>query len=114
MREGRPFGLLAVYKFIRGDVAERPSALGPGRKFQEVAMKHRFAGLAALLWVTAAFPPRQLAQNNKPLATTKAPSETSALSHDLSGVWMQFPGGNIPGTPGMDGINQNFRPPFTP
>lgn len=77
-------------------------------------MQHRFVGMVALLWAVGAFPPSLFAQNNKQLEKTKTPSGTRALSHDLSGVWMQFPGGNIPGTPGMDGINQNFRPPLTP
>ena len=43
------------------------------------------------------------------LASTAAP-----LSHDLSGVWMQYPDGDIVGTPGMNGVNEHFRPPLTP
>jgi hypothetical protein len=36
------------------------------------------------------------------------------LSPDLSGVWMQYPEGDVPGTPGMNTVNQRFRPPLTP
>jgi hypothetical protein len=36
------------------------------------------------------------------------------LSHDLSGVWMQYRDGDVPGTPGMNGVNEHFRPPLTP
>jgi len=37
-----------------------------------------------------------------------------AFSHDLSGVWMQYPDGPVPGVPGMNAIDERFRPPFTP
>jgi hypothetical protein len=36
------------------------------------------------------------------------------LSHDLSGVWMQYRDGDVPGTPGMNGVNERYRPPLTP
>jgi hypothetical protein len=39
---------------------------------------------------------------------------TGHLSHDLSGVWMQYPDGDIQGTPGMNGVNEHYRPPLTP
>ena len=45
--------------------------------------------------------------------TPPAPSVTGSLSHDLSGVWMQYPDGDIPGTPGMNGVNEHYRPPLT-
>src|SRR5258706_14924011 len=37
-----------------------------------------------------------------------------ALSHDLSGVWMQYPDGPVPGVPAMNPIDERFRPSFTP
>jgi hypothetical protein len=37
-----------------------------------------------------------------------------ALSHDLSGVWMQYPDGNVPGVPGMNAVDNRTRPPLTP
>ena len=36
------------------------------------------------------------------------------LSHDLSGVWMQYPDGNVPGVPGMNAVDNRTRPPLTP
>jgi hypothetical protein len=36
-----------------------------------------------------------------------------ALSHDLSGVWMQYPANAGPGVPGMNGVDEKFRPPLT-
>jgi hypothetical protein len=36
-----------------------------------------------------------------------------ALSHDLSGVWMQYPAGGAPGVPGMNAVDEKFRPPLT-
>jgi len=47
-------------------------------------------------------------------AQTSQPPTVPALSHDLSGVWMQYRDGDIPGTPGMNGVNEHFRPPVTP
>ncbi|HEV7966572.1 MAG TPA: hypothetical protein VGP19_03315 [Candidatus Acidoferrales bacterium] len=43
-------------------------------------------------------------------ATAAAP----ALVHDLSGVWMQYPDGNVPGVPGMNAVDERTRPPLTP
>jgi hypothetical protein len=36
------------------------------------------------------------------------------LSHNLSGVWMQYPDGDIPGIPGMNAVDDRTRPPLTP
>jgi hypothetical protein len=41
-------------------------------------------------------------------------SSASALSHDLSGVWMQYPEGDVPGVPGMNAVSIKTRPPLTP
>jgi hypothetical protein len=45
---------------------------------------------------------------------TNQPSATRTLSHDLSGVWMQYPDGDIPGIPGMNAVDDKTRPPLTP
>ena len=50
-----------------------------------------------------------------PKASTNYHQATApSLSHDLSGVWMQYPDGPVPGVPGMNAIDERFRPPFTP
>ena len=45
--------------------------------------------------------------------TTKTDSASTALSHDLSGVWMQYPDGDVPGVPGMNAVSNRTRPPLT-
>ena len=52
-------------------------------------------------------------QSAKPSDASKT-QDTAPLSHDLSGVWMQYRDGDVPGTPGMNGVNEHFRPPLTP
>jgi hypothetical protein len=66
--------------------------------------------LGAVLTLT----PNTLAQASKPSEAAKPPDAAAPLSHDLSGVWMQYPEGDVPGTPGMNTVNQKFRPPLTP
>jgi hypothetical protein len=52
-------------------------------------------------------------QSAKPSDAAQAQG-AAPLSHDLSGVWMQYRDGDVPGTPGMNGVNEHFRPPLTP
>ncbi len=73
------------------------------RKFLPV----RLACSLSLLGVALFFSPVGFAQ-------TKTQDTASSLSHDLSGVWMQHRDGDVPGTPGMNGVNEHFRPPLTP
>jgi hypothetical protein len=47
-------------------------------------------------------------------AQTGQPSATPGLSHDLSGVWMQYPDGDVPGVPGMNAVSNRTRPALTP
>ena len=68
----------------------------------------------AFLAFALAFSPFLIAQTNKPSETTKSQDPAPSLSHDLSGVWMQYRDGDVPGTPGMNGVNEHFRPPLTP
>jgi hypothetical protein len=73
----------------------------------------RFARALAIWGTMLALSPSVMAQTGKQLQTD-TPAASSALSHDLSGVWMQYPDGPAPGVPGMNAIDQRFRPPFTP
>jgi hypothetical protein len=77
--------LLPLFPFLRGMVH---------------AMQ--FAGALAFLGAILSFGPILPAQT--------AP----ALPHDLSGVWMQYPDGNVPGVPGMNAVDNRTRPPLTP
>ena len=40
-------------------------------------------------------------------------TQAVSLSHDLSGVWMQYPDGDVPGVPGMNAVSNKARPPLT-
>jgi hypothetical protein len=73
------------------------------RKFVAV----RLACSLALLGAALLSPPIGFAQ-------AKTQDAASPLSHDLSGVWMQYRDGDVPGTPGMNGVNEHYRPPLTP
>ena len=59
-----------------------------------------------------------LAQDKAQAGAAKPPdaasNATSAPSRDLSGVWMQYPDGPVPGLPGMNAVDTRTRPPFTP
>jgi hypothetical protein len=76
------------------------------------------AGTCAFLGALLAFSPVGFAQTSapadKPSDSAKAQDNATPLSHDLSGVWMQYREGDVPGTPGMNGVNEHFRPPLTP
>ena len=72
----------------------------------------------AFLFAAISFSPAIFAQSNsqpRNASDSAKPADSPAsLSHDLSGVWMQYRDGDVPGTPGMNGVNQHFRPPLTP
>jgi hypothetical protein len=72
------------------------------------------AGALALLGVILAFAPILSAQTGQASGTRQAPGATPTLSHDLSGVWMQYPDGDVPGVPGMNAVSNRTRPPLTP
>jgi hypothetical protein len=89
----------------------RPRAYGDsGRRFLPI----RLACSLTALGVALTLAPNALAQNNKPSEAAKTQDSAIPLSHDLSGVWMQYPQGDVPGTPGMNTVNERFRPPLTP
>ncbi len=80
---------------------------------------HRCAILIAPLAAALSFSPPAFSQtNSQPEKSAADAAKTSGaaqgLSHDLSGVWMQYRDGDVPGTPGMNGVNEHFRPPLTP
>ena len=74
----------------------------------------RLAGSLAILAAALALTPIAFAQTGKATEAAKTQDAAAPLSHDLSGVWMQYPQGDLPGTPGMNTVNERFRPPLTP
>ena len=68
------------------------------------------SGSLAVLGVMLAFAPAMPAQTSSLRACPAAP----ALSHDLSGVWMQFPDKKVDGVAIVGGIDEQSRPPLTP
>ena len=94
------------------------------RRFGFLGRRPRFGrrvrlALAALLAVAVlSLSPSGFAQKDPKTAKAaepqKAQESSKPLSHDLSGVWMQYRDGDVPGTPGMNGVNEHFRPPLTP
>jgi hypothetical protein len=77
-------------------------------------LRSRSGSSLSVLGALLVLAPMIRAQNNKPSEAKKTPPAAAALSHDLSGVWMQYPQGDVPGTPGLNAINEKFRPPLTP
>jgi hypothetical protein len=80
------------------------------RKF----LTRRQACSLTVLGTLLSLAPHTFAQTTKPSDAAKTQGAAAPLSHDLSGVWMQYPQGDVPGTPGMNTVNQRFRPPLTP
>jgi hypothetical protein len=90
-----------------------------------IPTRRRAASIAALAPLLL-LPPIALSQDTHrsqtarpPDAAVGAPSPAAntparALSHDISGVWMQYPEGVVKGVPGMNAIDESLRPPLTP
>src|SRR5258708_38985966 len=76
--------------------------------------KERCALFLVVLASGLALTPITFAQIGKPSNSEKATNAPSGLSHDLSGVWMQYPDGIVEGVPGMNAVDANVRPPLTP
>jgi len=75
------------------------------------------AGMVAALGVALfVLPPKLPAQGNAPLSNPKppAPPPGTPLSHDLNGVWMQYPDERVNGVQIVTGIDGKTRPPLTP
>ena len=50
----------------------------------------------------------------QPAQAKQTQDAASNLSHDLSGVWMQYPDGSVEGVLGMNAVDAKYRPPLTP
>lgn len=83
-------------------------------EFGRVLLAMRLVGCLAILGAALCVTLNACAQNGKPSEAAKTQETAAPLSHDLSGVWMQYPQGDLPGTPGMNTVNERFRPPLTP
>ena len=90
------------------------SSLLPILLLRRKVLAMRLATTFFILGAILGFPLAAFAQTDKQMEAPKTPVAPSALSHDLSGVWMQYPDGPTPGVPGMNAIDERFRPPFTP
>ena len=87
---------------------------GTVRDLRRMVFEMRFAVHIAVLGAALALASLTFAQTGKVSEAAKTQGAAEPLSHDLSGVWMQYPQGDVPGTPGMNTVNQRFRPPLTP
>jgi hypothetical protein len=96
-------------------------SFGPGQSRMLRSLRRIAVSLAAL-GAVAVFAPLMCAQSPQPsgprdatgATASAAPATTGALSHDLSGVWMQYSAKNSQGQPVLGGIDQETRPPLTP
>jgi len=81
-------------------------------------MHHRLTHSFGVLAAAIAFSPIVFAQTSQPSETKKPPAASSSpakgLSHDLSGVWMQYDDGTAPGFARMNAVDDRTRPPLTP
>jgi hypothetical protein len=95
-------------------LSQLPSLPFPQPRFTVVWFASALAALAAIL----NFAPHVSAQTDQPAGRAQAsavnPAATTSLPHDLSGVWMQYPDGDVPGVPGMNAVSNKTRPPLTP
>jgi hypothetical protein len=79
----------------------------------DLSLISQFLLAAALIFPVAACAQTASAPGSKADAP-KTDSASTVLSHDLSGVWMQYPDGEVPGVPGMNAVSNRTRPPLTP
>jgi hypothetical protein len=84
------------------------------RKLLAMRLAASLGALAAILVFSMRGFAQADPQADRPSDTEKSRDVSAPLSHDLSGVWMQYRDGDVPGTPGMNGVNERFRPPLTP
>ena len=82
------------------------SSHAPGLNHKVLAIQ--FAAALVSLGAAMALPPNSFAQSGKPSEAANPQVAAEPLSHDLSGVWMQYPEGDIPGTPGMNTVIKGF------
>ena len=84
------------------------------RVLRQKVLALRLAGSLAIFVAVLASTPTMSAQTVKPTEPAKTQDAAAPLSHDLSGVWMQYPDGPAPGVPGMNAVSNRARPPLTP
>jgi len=81
-------------------------------------MRHRVTSSLGVLVATLTVLPNVLAQKGSRSRTTRppaaAPAAAAPLSHDLSGIWMQYADGTDPGFARMNGVDDRVRPSLTP
>jgi hypothetical protein len=80
-------------------------------------MRRSLTGSLGVLIAIAAFSPIAFSQTSKPVETKKTPAAASGqkhLTHNLSGVWMQYADGTDPAFTRMNGVDDRTRPPLTP
>lgn len=82
--------------------------------FRRIVFAICLPGSIVILIVALAFSANAFAQTGKSPEAEKTQPTAAPLSHDLSGVWMQYPDGNVPGVPGMNAVDERTRPPLTP
>ena len=87
---------------------------GPRCGLRRKSFEMRLVGSLAFLGAVLILTPTILAQTGKPSEAAKTQDVAAPLSHDLSGVCMQFPDGNVPGVPGMNAVDERTRPALTP
>src|SRR5882757_6464652 len=80
-------------------------------------MRHRVTSSLGVLVASLTVLPNVLAQKCSRSRTTKppavAPAAATPLSHDLSGIWMQYADGTEPGFARMNGVDDRVRPSLT-
>ena len=81
-------------------------------------MRHQWTVLFGVFIAGLAFSPILFAQASTQAPEPKAASAavtpaTNGLSHDLSGVWMQYADGTDPAFTRMNGVDDRTRPPLT-
>jgi len=69
-------------------------------------MRCGFTRSLIVLIAAVSFSPALLAQSSEQSEPAKEPTAAPALSHDLSGMWMEYPGSGA--------IDEKSRPPLTP
>jgi hypothetical protein len=83
----------------------------PARNFSRtVRVTALLIALEAIAMIVSAQRPPEPATAQNSAASN---ADATSLSHDLSGVWMQYPDGDVPGVPGMNAVSIRTRPPLT-
>ena len=108
-------GLLIPRRRLHRQRRKIPRAFLSLRRVSAPPISWTLAGLASifLLTPTLAAQTSQFSGPAEPLPEKQA-APTAPLSHDLSGVWMQYPDKRVNGVQIVTGIDESARPPLTP